>query len=142
MSYSVQADLLAQISNEQMLQLTDDAELGSINTDRINEAIAAADAEIDGYLANKYAVPVAAPVPALVKKLSIDFTVYNLWRRRQKVPEDVRKAYEDALAMLGKIAAGEISIGVDPPPTESSKSSGGEVFGPERIFDRDKMGSF
>ena len=142
MSYIVQADLLAQVSEAQLVQLTDDETIGVVNTTRVSQAIADADAEIDGYVATRYAVPVAAPVPALLKKLSIDITIYNLWRRRQKIPELVRTAYEDAIKKLEQIAKGTITLGVDPAPAESSKSSAGETFGPERVFDRDKMGGF
>jgi len=141
MSYILQADLLAQLSEPQLVQLTDDEQIGIVNTTRVGQGIADADAEIDGYVATRYAVPVS-PVPALIKKLSIDITLYNLWRRRQKVPDLVRTAYEDAVKKLEQIAKGTITLGVDPAPANSAQASSGEVFGPERVFDRDKMGSF
>lgn len=142
MSYIVQADLLAQLSQAQLTQLTDDIGNGVIDDTRVDQAIADAEAEIDGYVATRYAVPVAAPVPALLKKLAIDITVYNLWRRKQKIPDLVRTAYEDAVKKLEAIAKGVVTLGVDPAPAESSKGTAGETFGSERIFDRDKLGSF
>jgi phage gp36-like protein len=142
MSYIVQSDLLSQVSEEQLVQLTDDPKIGIVDTARVTAAIANAEAEIDGYVATRYAVPLAAPVPALIKTLSIDVAIYHLWRRRQKVPDLVRTAYEDAVKKLEAIAKGTITLGVDPPPAESSKGTAGETFGPDRVFDRDKMGSF
>lgn len=140
--YIVQADLLSQISEHQLVQLTDDEKTGLVVDARVDEAIGSAEAEVNGYVATRYAVPVAAPAPDLIKKLSITITVYLLYRRRQRVPDDVRTAYEDAIAMLKDIARGVITLGIDPPPAESTKASAGEVSGPERIFSRDKLGSF
>ena len=142
MAYIVQSDLLAQVSNAQLIQLTDDAKTGSVDADKVTKAISDAEAEIDGYVATKHSVPIASPIPALVKKLAIDIAVYNLYRRRQRAPEDVRTAYEDAVKKLEGIAKGLITLGVDPPPAESSKATAGEIIGPARVFDRDKLGSF
>ena len=142
MSYIVQSDLLGQISNAQLIQLTDDAKTGAVDTTKITQAIDGAESEVDGYVATKYTVPVAAPVPQLVKELSIDIAIYRLYRRRQRIPDDVKKAYDDAIARLKDIAKGLLTLGIDPPPGESSKAAQGEVSGPDRVFDRDKMGSF
>jgi phage gp36-like protein len=142
MSYIVQADLLGQISEPQLTQLTDDAGSGVIDDVKVAQAITDAEAEINGYVATRYSTPIAAPVPDLIKKLAIDISVYNLWRRRQKIPELIRTAYEDAVKKLEAIAKGTITLGVDPAPAESTKGSAGETSGPERVFDRDKLGNF
>lgn len=142
MAYIVQADLLAQLSNAQLIQLTDDAKTGSVDAAKVTQGITDAEAEINGFLATRYSTPVAAPVPDLIKKLSIDVTIYNLYRRRQRIPQDVRQAYEDAIKKLEQIAKGLITLGIDPPPAESSKATQGETFGPARVFDRGKLESF
>ena len=46
----------------------------------IDEAIADADGEIDGYLAKRYRVPLS-PVPKVINKFSKDIAVYNLFSR-------------------------------------------------------------
>ncbi len=46
----------------------------------IDEAIADADGEIDGYLAKRYAVPLS-PVPKVINKFSKDIALYNLMSR-------------------------------------------------------------
>lgn len=142
MAYITQADLVEQISDSQLIQLTDDAKLGTVDTDTVARAITAAEAEVNGYLATRYTVPVAAPVPDLIKKWALDIAVYNLYRRRQRMPGDVRTAYEDTIKALTQVAKGTITLGVDPAPAESSDAKEGEVFGPDRVFDRDKLGSF
>ena len=140
--YIVQTDLLGQISNAQLIQLTDDTQAGAVDGTKAAQAIAEAEAEVNGYIATKHSVPLASPVPDLVKQLSVDIAIYRLYHRRQRVPDDVRKSYEDAVAKLKDIAKGILTLGVDPPPAESSKATAGEVFGPDRVFDRDKLGGF
>lgn len=141
-NYIVQADLLKDITDAQLTQLTDDLNTGAIVTAIVDAMIADAEAEFDSYVAVKHTVPLAAPIPAEAVRLTKDLTIYHLWGRRHKVPEDVETRYDNAIAKLKDIAKGLATLGVDPPPAESSKASAGEVSGPERIFSRDKMGGF
>jgi len=141
MAYIVEADLLNRISEDQLIQLSDDAGAGSTDSAVITRAITEADAEINGYVATKHSVPLASPTD-LIKKLSTDITIHNLFGRRQREPEDVRQRYDDAVKVLKSIAKGIVTLGVDPAPPESSRATRGETFGPARIFDRDKLGSF
>jgi phage gp36-like protein len=142
MAYITQSDLTEQLSNTELIQITDDQRLGIVDPSVINKAIVSAESEVNGYLATRYAVPVAAPVPDLVKKLSLDITIYNLYRRRKRISEDVRTAHEDALKKLEQIAKGMITLGINPLPAASTQGSSGEVFGPDRVFDLDKLGNF
>ena len=143
MSYITQTDFVpGQMTEDRLVQLTDDDKDSVADAGVVAKAIQDAEAEINGYVATRYAVPIAAPVPDLVRKLDIDITIYNVWRRREKVPELVRTAYEDAVKKLEGIAKGTITLGVDPAPAESTKSSAGETMGDERVFTRDKLGSF
>ena len=141
-NYIVQADILDDISEAQLIQLTDDEKTGSINAARVSKAIDDSEGEVNSYIAVKHSVPLSAPIPAEVKRLSKDIAVYHLFGRRQRAPEDVKKRYDDAIAKLKDVAKGLATLGIDPPPAESTKATGGEVFGPERIFDRDKLSGF
>lgn len=46
MAYCTQADILKQISEEELIDLTDDTHAGSVNADVVTEAIEKADAMI------------------------------------------------------------------------------------------------
>lgn len=141
MSYISRADLLDKLSEQQLVQLTDDAKTGVADEARLTAAIVEAEAEINGYVAVKYAVPVS-PAPELLKKFAKAIAVKNLWGRRQRIPENVRAEYDDALAQLKDIAKGLLSLGVDPAPAQSSKGSAGETMGDDRLYSRDKLGGF
>jgi len=140
-NYITQADLESKISKSLLIQLTDDDKTGLIDSAKIDSAIADAEAEINGHIATKYTVPVS-PVTDLLKKLARTIAVKNLYDRRPSTPENVNDNYDNAVAFLKEVARGNATLGVDPAPAESSKAGSGETFGPERVFDRDKLGSF
>jgi phage gp36-like protein len=54
--------------------------------------------------------------------------------------EDARKRYEDAVAMLTKVAAGELTLGLSTDGDEPSVAGDAEtVQGPNRVFNRGKL---
>lgn len=135
----------ARINEQQLLQLvTEDDTIGLDEQQHvIDEAIAAADAEIDSYVGVKYAVPVS-PVPSRLRNLSADIATYNLYKRRSGsigMPELVRQTYEDALSFLKDVARGTASLGIDPEPTGSS-ATGAKVVSNKRVFDKDTLKGF
>ena len=142
MAYCTQADIELAISDDVLTQLTDDDNAGSADAEVVAQAIATADAEIDGYCAAKYAVPFAT-VPAIVKALSIEIAVYYLYKRRT-VPEIIEKAYDKAIARLKDIAKGLLTLGVDPPPAASTTADSAECnkTASDRIFTRDTLKGF
>jgi phage gp36-like protein len=117
MAYSTQTDIEEQLSQSELIQLTDDAGSGSVDTSVVSRAIADADDEVNSYLQERYAVPVS-PAPGLVRKLSVDIAIYNLFARRDiEAPVRTRR-YEDAVRLLKALARGEASLGVEPPAAE------------------------
>jgi len=104
-AYSTLSDLKLQISEAFLAELTDDS--GSdppvVDEDVINRAIADADAVIDGYCESSYTVPFDS-VPYLIRKISVDISIYNLYSRREGVPADRKERHTVALALLDEIA--------------------------------------
>jgi len=106
MSYSTEDDLLKHVSEDTLIQLTDDAGMGIVDADRLADAIADADAVIDGYLSRRYSVPMN-PVPPLVVRMSADIALYNLYCRRPgTMPEERQSRYDAALAQLKDLSKG------------------------------------
>jgi len=117
--YCTLDDLKLAIDEERLIELTDDDRQGTVDASRVDDAISAAQGEVDGYLQERYDVPLD-PVPALVKGACRDITVYHLYSRKvEEVPEVRQKRYDNAIKLLTKIAAGQISLGVATPPEES-----------------------
>lgn len=139
--YCTQNDIQTALSEDILIQLTDDDNIGVVIAANVTQAIEQADAEIDGYCGSRYTVPFAT-VPALIKALSIEIAVYYLYKRRT-VPEKIEKAYDKAIARLKDISRGLLSMGIDPPP--AAASSGGAESNKDvndRIFTRTTMEGF
>ena len=140
MAYSTQDDILKEISEKDLAQLTsEDDEV--IDTDVVATAIANADSEIDGYVGVRYSLPLTSP-PALIKKLSIKIALYNLFSRRSNrlggMDETIKENYNNSVAMLKDISKGVLTLGIDPPP--AAVSEGGASFkGEDREFTRDTL---
>jgi phage gp36-like protein len=134
MAYAVLNDLVQMVPEEELAQLT--AEAGELPDPAVAaEAIARADAEIDSYLAVRYRVPVS-PAPDRLKALSVDLALYHLYSRRGVAPEVRRRAYEDAVAFLKLVAAGQAVIeGADGEATSDQQVE--DFTGADRQFSRD-----
>jgi phage gp36-like protein len=142
MAYIVQADLTEVLSQVTLLQLTDDEKNGTQVAARVTSAITSSEGVINGYLGVRYIVPVAGIVPPLIKKWDIDIANYFLHQRR-RVPDDVWRAYEDAIARLRDVAAGKMTLGIEPTPATSLPLGGvGAVYGPPRVFTRGTLASY
>jgi len=139
MAYCLLEDIREVISDKELIQLTDDALTGAIVESRVAQGIASADAEIDSYCAARYTVPFS-PVPAVIKKCSVDIAVYNLHARRTKtIPEARQVRYDNAVRILRDIAEGKASIDVDVAP----ETGGVSYTAPdEKTFTLDKLKGF
>ena len=142
MPYCAQTDLEEQLSPEELIELTDDAGAGAVDASIVSRAIADADAEIDSYCGSRYSLPFS-PVPVMVRKLSVDVAIYNLYTRRAilKMPEERQKRYDNAIRFLRDISKGLISLGADA-PAQANTSDMASIAGNDRIFTRDKMEGF
>jgi len=137
MPYSLQTDLLEQISEDKLIQLTDDADAGEIDADVITRAIADADAEIDSYCGTRYELPFD-PVPVMVRKLSVDIAVYNLYARRKGVPDDRQKRYDNAIRFLRDVSLGKATLGSDEPADDTDSGPEATTVKTDRVFTRGK----
>jgi len=138
MSYSAKADILNQLDEPTLIELTDDAGAGEVDDDIVTRAIADADATIDAYCQGRYEVPLDA-TPDKIRQISVDIAIYNLYSRRDDTAPDTRKdRYKDAIRFLEKVAGGEIELGAAT-PAPSTTGNEADIAYNDRIFDRDKM---
>ena len=119
MAYHEQADLVPRvISSVEFVQLVQDDGADEVSEDGValyEAERADADALIDSYLGTRYELPLAE-VPALVRRLSVRLTRYNLYARRypEGVPEGIRTDFGDAMKLLDRIASGDVTLGIQP----------------------------
>jgi len=141
MAYSTKADILEQLDEDVLIQLTDDADAGAVDDDMVTRAIADADSEIDSYCGKRYEVPFST-VPERVRKLSVDIAIYNLYSRRKGAPESREKRYDRAISFLKDVAKGLATLGEDDPDSTPAESHKPDIDQSDRIFTRDKMKGF
>ncbi|MEM5789419.1 MAG: DUF1320 domain-containing protein [Syntrophobacteraceae bacterium] len=143
MAYCTLDDVKAQIEEIKLVQLTDDENTGAVVAARVTRAIADADAEIDGYVGSRHVVPLS-PVPESIRRLSVELAIYNLYARRDKVPEHRAERYKSSVKLLEQIALGKISLGPHDPDGNPPASDAPELSSdnPVRAFTRASMSGF
>jgi len=102
----------------------------------LNQALADADSDIDGYVATRYSVPLT-PVPAVITRLACDLARYYLYD--DQATETIQKRRDSAQAVLRDISAGKVSLG-DPAAPAAPQGGTVEISGPARVFGRDVNG--
>ena len=108
MAYSSVNDITLRFPEAVLAQVSqDDAGDSDINKERALIAISDADAEIDFYLAGKYAVPFVI-VPYIIKMLSIHLAVHNLYKAKydDRMPEEIARYRTESIETLEKIKSG------------------------------------
>jgi phage gp36-like protein len=138
MPYCVAADMLAAYPTARLVELTDDEASGSVSEVRINQALSDAQGLVDAYLGRRYQVPLATP-PVAIKRLVLDLAYCGLLERRDVLPEEWKERRKAVQATLDAIATGKLSVGVDPPPSDSAMALGAEVTAEDRVFTRATM---
>jgi phage gp36-like protein len=123
-SYITQQELTRRFGEDEVIQLTDRARTGAVDTDVLDQAIDDAGAEIDGYLAGRYRLPLD-PVPRALVPLAANIVRYRLYD--DAAPDEVRSRYEDAVKFLTALAKGQFSLG-QPVEEESAADRPGPHF--------------
>ncbi|BBD77236.1 gp436 family protein [Hydrogenophilus thermoluteolus] len=145
MGYATAAELATRYGADRLIDLTDRDGDGIGDDPMIAQALADADAEIDGYLASRYRLPLPT-VPALLTRIACDIAIYRLLSlRRMGDIEDARRRYEDARRLLEAIAKGHASLGLPaslPLDEQPALSLAAAKSGPAPVFGPDQMGSY
>ncbi len=144
MNYITNSDIELRLGHAGYVHLSDDDGDGAADEDVVNEARAAAEGELDSYLAFRHATPidlVAHPeLAGLLKSVALDLAEYRLRLRRPPVGEDARRRRDETIEWLRRIADGTVALpatGDLPGPT--SRGPIAEVLGSERLLSRDEL---
>ena len=145
MPYSKIDDLLDEFSSEDLARLTGDSSGQQINVVRVDYARDLAEAVINSYLVGRFAIGEDDPPDPLLRKISVDLTVYNLFQfnyARTDVPNTIiwRRMY--AMELLGRLQSGSITLvsqfakDETPPLIRTNNKYN------ERTFDKDLLDKF
>lgn len=148
MSYSTRAEVRDMIKDDALNAIIGDtfieepAEREELVGPIIDAAIGDADAEIDGYLAKRYAVPLS-PAPKAINKFSKDIAVYNLFSRigidEGTDQKTYLNRYNAAIKFLTLVAEGKVSLGAEADDPATAAATGFSVKSNPRLFSRGQM---
>ncbi len=144
MSYAAPQDIINRYPNRDLVQLTnEDPTAVTVNQAALQQALDDASAEIDGYLDGRFTLPLTDP-PQVLDRLACDIAMYRLQALRPLHDiAEARRRYEDTLAMLTKVAAGELTLGIAADGNETQAARNTEQLeGPARVFSRDSLKGF
>ncbi|KAF0145108.1 MAG: mu-like prophage Flumu protein gp36 [Nitrospirae bacterium] len=145
MPYCALADIIDQVPEQKVIELTDDENTGQVNTSRVDKAIATAGSIIDGYLRGRYTLPLST-VPELIKTISIDISVFKLYERRREMdmPESLTNRYKNAVKLLEQIQKGLISLGIEAEASAAGSAGSYKTnkTADDREFTKEKLKTF
>lgn len=139
MKYAIVQDMINRFGEAELIQLTDRADppAGTYDADLIESALNDAEAEIDAYLASRYALPLTT-VPSMLARLTCDIARYQL--HGPSLTEEVTKRYSDSVAFLKSVAKGDATLGIDQNSgTAPTVENAPEHFGSGRTFSRCRL---
>ncbi|MFN7000267.1 phage protein Gp36 family protein [Thermaurantiacus tibetensis] len=132
-------DFVARTGIDEAVRLTDEAGAGAIDARRLDAALLDAEAEVNSYLAVRYAVPLAPPAPPPVPALVFDLALARLYRG--ELPDGVAQKRDAARAILKDLAAGKAVLAGAAAPSAASPAP--VVVRPaERVFGRLRLRSY
>ena len=140
MPYATQADLLNQITQTELVQLTDDTGAGSVDSAKVDAALNAASATIDAYAGARYTLPLQSSEK--VKQLAVDLAIYELEKRRRRLRDATLAARDAALSFLRDLAARRAVL--DQPAGASAQQTEADVkkTDQERVFSDENLEGF
>ncbi len=137
--YCSEQDIFVQMDKIKVkAQLQDSGEQGNEWEIKLEKLIFDATSEIDGYIRNRYSVPLS-PVPAFIRDICIRIVKYKIVMRKgfvEKAPEQaIVEDYRFAIKQLERVMKGELDIGLQISSTESVTTPKVLVKTKKRIFD-------
>lgn len=107
--------MIAKFGEDELTELTDTVQpyQEGINQIKLNEAIEAANSEIDGYIGTRYALPLQV-VPPFLKSVGCDLAYYHACLGDTVLNERAKLRYDNGIKVLTNISKGILNLGGAP----------------------------
>lgn len=144
MGYITNADISERLGSATLVQLADDDGNGTADTGVIDEARLGAEAEVNSYLAARYAVPINLTVhPELVDmlaSLTLDLAEDRLRSRRPPVSADFVRRFTESREWLRRLADGTVELpSIAGVAASTSRGTIATAIGEDRFLNRDEL---
>lgn len=135
--YATRADMEARFGLNEVVMLTDRNRSGQVDDSVLAGALADAAAEVDGFLAGRYPLPLT-PAPRILTGYTCDIARYRLCGSSTLVSDDIRDRYRDAVRFLEHVASGKVSLGGMPSGEVAATSDNSvQLSSAGSVFSRD-----
>ena len=135
-TYCTTDDVKRVVSERIIIQLLDDDNEGDLTFDEVETALEGiindVESIIDTYLKGRYTTPLTT-VPAMIEKICIDLTRYELYDRRGlDIPESVKEARDLSIRRLEQIQKGILQLTIEGASgyyVQTNKTADDRMFG-------------
>lgn len=141
MAYATQADMTEMFGEAEMIRLTaPEGDLdGPVVPAKVDRALLDATDLVESYLRRRYAVPLADPAPAAIRRACCILARFDLAHGDQREPtEQMRLARKDTIAWLEALAEGRAEL-PGAVPLSGTSGAGAMVADRDRAFSADNL---
>ncbi len=142
--YATQEDIVDLEGEDALYVAADRNRDDLVDTAAVARAIEAATGEMNSYIGQRYDLPLSV-TPPWAKQICVDITLYRLSRTADRLTNELRRRYEDAIAFLKHVGTGKAGLGVAtvaaPPVSGVDEIKGGVVLvtSEPRQFSRSRL---
>lgn len=127
MAYCTREDVERALTAQLLVQLTDDSDVPAVVDEEVLDGLIADAGEvIEGYLRDRYVLPVDPP-SRLLTVIAVDLVVHSLYGRRPEThgepPKQVTESWRQAFKTLEHIQQGKVTLGATGKAASSPKSA-------------------
>ncbi|MBL8500038.1 MAG: DUF1320 domain-containing protein [Nitrosomonas sp.] len=140
MTYATQQNMIDRFGESELIELTDRGGNDVIDVAVLSLALVDADATINGYLAARYTLPLANPVPEMLERFACDIARYALYD--DEVKEAIETRYKDAIAYLRDVSTGKADLGVSDTSNKPASTATAQMSSTTPVFRREDSRGF
>lgn len=111
MTYATKDDIDTLYGTRLLLTIADDDGNGQVDTALVARAIEDSEGLIDSYLSTRYDLPLAS-VPNFLRRICCNIAIYTIAVDGDRLTDEYRQRYEDAIDHLKRIADGKAGLGL------------------------------
>ncbi|QAZ67035.1 gp436 family protein [Solidesulfovibrio carbinolicus] len=133
--YATLDDMTAAFGLDELVAITDRDHADAVDVPLVDAALLRASSEADSYLARRYPVPIASPVPPVLVAAVCDIARYRLTGGPASETDPILERYRQAIKWLERVADGKADLPGQSLPGQGSTAGVAFSTG-RRVFDR------
>ncbi|WP_321821211.1 MULTISPECIES: DUF1320 domain-containing protein [unclassified Burkholderia] len=134
--YATVEFMTKRFGQREVIALSDREQTGEVDSTVLADALDEASAEIDTYLAGRYALPLD-PQPKMLAGICCDIARYRLCGGETVMTEEIDKRYKAAIAFLKLVASGDVTLGSTTTGSVTQPDNSVQFVTGTRVFNRE-----